>query len=109
MSISQRKSMENIYNSQQENATKLKANKRKFIWGLVCLLGPTGVIVLGVIVFAIVNFIAGSMRPEGELFGETPIWQTITNVVLFFTGAVSVIAWLPGIIGGIILLASRNK
>lgn len=101
--------MENIYNSQQENPTKLKANKRKFIWGLVCLLGPTGLIILSIVAYAVLNFIAGSMSSEGELFGEIPIWQTIANVVLFFTGAISVITWLPGIIGGIILLASRKK
>lgn len=87
-----------------------KVNKRKVVWGLICLIGPTALLVVSFIGYALLNFLAGSAQPaEGELFTEEPAWKSIANIVLFLTGAITVLTWLPGIIVGIILLATSRK
>lgn len=88
------------------------ASKRQFIWGLVCLLGPTALIVVSILIYALVNFIATSSTPaptSAELFTQPSPVTTVMNVILFIVGGISVIAWLPGVIIGIILLATRKK
>lgn len=89
----------------QQPASK---NKKQLIWGLVCLLGPTALIVISLLLYATLNFIFGATATNGDLFGEQSPAKTIFNVVLFLIGAVSVITWLPGLIAGIILLATRK-
>jgi hypothetical protein len=87
-------------------------SKQQLLWGLVCLIGPTALIVISVLLYAIVNFVAGSTTQTGpsdtELFAQPSPVHTISNVVLFVIGAISVATWLPGIIVGIILLATRK-
>lgn len=87
-------------------------SKKQLVWALVCLIGPTALIVISILAYAIVNFISGSTvetSPSGEeLFGETSPVKVIFNVILFVLGALSVATWLPGIIVGIILLAKRK-
>lgn len=92
-----------------------KTNKLKTTWGIICLIAPTALIIVSVLVYAILNFIAGSQETtpiaSDSLFADTrpsPL-HTISNVLLFLVGAVSVMTWLPGIIVGIILLATRQK
>ncbi len=90
-----------------------KKSKKQLIWALVCLIGPTALIVVSVLFYAIFNFIFASTTPtptgEEELLGaaQSPI-QTISNIALFLVGALAVITWLPGIVIGIILLANRK-
>lgn len=87
-----------------------KSNKRKLIWALICLIGPTALIVISLIAYALVNFLTMStVGVSDEGFGVTSPFHTIVNVLLFLAGAVAVATWLPGIIGGIILLATRNR
>ncbi len=84
---------------------------RRFVWGLVCLIGPTALIVVTLLLYALVNFIVGTTTPDatGALFEPPSIASRIMNVILFVVGAVSVATWLPGIIVGIVLLATRKK
>ncbi len=76
------------------------------------LIAPTALIVLTFIVYAITNWVFSTVTPpptEGELFSETPIGVAIVNVILFVVGALSTAAWLPGLIVGLVLLASPKK
>ena len=70
---------------------------------LFLLLGPTALIVVSFILYAVVNFAFSNTVLPGA---ESPV-QTILNVFLFLAGTVSVLTWLPGIIIGIILLAKK--
>lgn len=76
------------------------------------LIGPTALLIATFILFAIVNWMSVAFAApsvEGELFSETPIWASLINVVLFIVGTLSVVTWLPGLIVGIVLLASPKK
>ncbi|MFZ3009666.1 MAG: hypothetical protein WA030_01440 [Candidatus Microsaccharimonas sp.] len=76
------------------------------------LIAPTALIVLTFIVFAIANWIFSAVAPspaEGELFAEPSIGTAIINIILFIVGALASAAWLPGLIVGIVLLASPKK
>ncbi|MDQ5932168.1 MAG: hypothetical protein WBK76_01360 [Candidatus Saccharimonadales bacterium] len=111
----------------------IKSNKRKLIWGLVSLIGPTALLIGAILLYALINFLfaaaeptvvtgpgvdcmnnnpyAGVCAPQSEnesLFADQGPVRTIINVILFLTGALVVITWLPGIIVGIILLATRK-
>ncbi len=87
-----------------------RTNKKKLMWGIICLVGPIGLLVVTILGYAIINFISGAAAPDSTGgFGEVSPAKTIGNVVLFLTGAVSVLTMLPGIIGGIILIATRKK
>lgn len=90
-----------------QQSQRARSNKLKLIWGLISLIGPTALFVLSILIYAIVNFIAASIGAD-SFSTDVPLWKTIANVVLFLIGAVSVITWLPGIIVGIILLATRK-
>lgn len=85
------------------------ANKPKLVWGLICLLGPTALIILSILLYATFNFIASITTSDAVLAtGPTPIWTTIANVVVFVGGALGVIAWIPGLMFGIFLLLTRK-
>lgn len=74
------------------------------LWALILLVGPTALLILTFIAFAIVNWVAGASTSAG---GDASIGHTLANVVLFIFGTIGVISWLPGIIVGIILLATK--
>lgn len=83
-----------------------KSNKKKLIWGLICLIGPTLLIVLAILLYAILNFFV--MSSGSELTQEPTAFSKTVNIVLYLSGIISVLTWLPGIIIGIILLAGRK-
>lgn len=79
--------------------------------GLWLLIAPTATIILSFVAFAVVNWIASTTTPApagDTLFNETPMWSTIVNVILYIVGVVGVISWLPGLIVGIVLLATKK-
>ncbi|MNH50433.1 hypothetical protein D3C73_20470 [compost metagenome] len=88
-----------------------RRNTRKItaIWLLV---GPTALIVFSIAAYAVANLIFNSgvnmQNNNAELFGQQPVAVTIINIILFITGLLGVIAWLPGIIIGIVLLATKR-
>lgn len=86
-------------------------NRKRTIIALWLLIGPTALIVSSVVLYAIANFLFGAAAPtpDGAMFGESNPVQKIINVILFLIGAISVAAWLPGLIIGIVLLATRKK
>jgi len=89
-----------------------KKSKTQLTWALICLIGPTALIIISILLYAIVNFIVGSTAQpspsDADLFVQQSPVHTISNIVLFVVGAISVATWLPGIIVGIILLATRK-
>lgn len=90
-----------------EDPTVARKSRRKLVWGLVCLIAPTALLILTIFGSAIANFVISSQwtsAPE-----NTPPIQTIVNVTVFLLGALAVASWLPGLIVGIILLSTRNK
>ena len=91
------------------------------------IVAPVAGILLSIIVYAIVNFIFASSVPEtttpsisegvsiaqgvdasSDLYGETPIFQTVANVVLFLLGSVSLLAFVPCLVIGIIMINRRR-
>lgn len=78
-----------------------RKNKQKLVWGLVCLLGPTALLIATILLYAIVNLMVSGIS-DGT--GSPAI-----NVLLFLVGTITIVTWLPGIIIGIILLATRQK
>lgn len=74
-----------------------RKNKQKLVWGLVCLLGPTLLLIASILVFAIVHAITGGTGGAA------------VNILLWLIGVVATLTWLPGIVVGIILLATRRK
>ena len=96
----------------QSNEAIAKSNKKKLIWGLICIIGPTALLIVSILLYAVINFfVAQSGSPTiDEITGETArsTGQIIANVTLYLIGAATVVTWLPGIIGGIILLATRK-
>lgn len=79
-----------------------RSNNKKLLWGIVCLVGPTMLLILGVQGYAIANFMFGGLS------GDDSAARPFVNILLFLIGIVSILTWLPGIIGGIILLAKRQ-
>ncbi|MEO6110157.1 MAG: hypothetical protein ABIP50_04060 [Candidatus Saccharimonadales bacterium] len=87
---------------------KLDTRTKGALW---LLIAPTGLLIITFIFFAIINWVFNPTMwptPDTEAFAPTPIGITIANILLFVTGAVSVMTWLPGIIIGIVLLATKK-
>jgi len=74
----------------------------KLVAGLWLLIAPTALIIATFVLYAIVNFAIGSTD-------NVSIVRSIMNILLFMVGAISIITWLPGLIIGIILLATRKQ
>lgn len=94
------------------------------------MVGPVLGIVLSIFLFAIVNFIFSGVAPEPASssgagladgasiaqgaesdgpYGDASMAQTISNVLLFLLGAGSMLAFLPCLIIGIIMLSNRRN
>ena len=85
-----------------EQITLIRRNsKRKLIWGIVCLVGPSVLFVASIILYAAAN-LAYSIDVDSAV-------RSIITALLFFVGAITIITWLPGIIVGIILLVTRDR
>lgn len=78
-----------------------QSNKKKLIWGLVCLLGPSALVIFSILLYAIANFAAISAGAS--------LNSPVINISLYIVSIVAILTWLPGIIIGIVLLAQRQK
>src|SRR5687768_3289263 len=85
------------------------SKKSHKVLGLLLLLGPTAFIILSILLYAILNFIfSNTAQPSSDsLYPDQSPIQSILNILLFLAGLVGMLAWLPGIIVGIILLAKK--
>ena len=86
------------YTPEQVTAIE-RTNKLKLTWGIICLVAPTALVVLTIILYAITQLITNDLSNA----------RTVINVLLFLVGSLAVFTWLPGIVVGIILLATREK
>lgn len=96
----------------QSNTRPTGVSRRTKI-ALWLMIAPTALIIVVFMLFAILNFVfytPAAAPAEGELFTESPssLFTTISNVILFVVGAISVTTFLPGLITGIVLLATRK-
>lgn len=94
------------------------------------MVGPALGMVLGILLYAVMNFILSGYVPESsstsisagtsisqgveseELFAEdngTGLFRTISNIFLFLLGSISFLAFLPCLIIGIILFNKRRN
>lgn len=89
--------------------TKQKQSKKLPIF---LIIGPALGIVLSTVLYAIVNFISVGFLPDGtssqSFSGGAGVFITISNILLFLLGAVSVLALVPCLIIGIIVLNRRR-
>ena len=95
-----------------EKLTHRKKLAKRTNAALWLLIGPTVVGALVFIAFAIINLIFNPTfwpTPDTESFADTPLILTAINILLFTLGSISIIAWLPGIIVGALLLIKRPK
>lgn len=94
--------------SQTSAPARMQPRKKVALW---LLIAPTSLLIVTFALFAFVNFFSTLLAPitaDTEIMTQ-PVALTITNVVLFLFGAIASIAWLPGLIAGIILLATEEK
>ena len=82
--------------------------RKKLALGL--LIGPTVFLIIAILGYVIVNLITHSVAPSTptNLSTEPSPLHTIANIILFLIGTVSIVAWLPGIIIGVVLLAKKK-
>ena len=79
-------------------ASPSKNNSRQKV-ALWLLIGPSALFVGVIILYAVTNLI----------FPEVAIIKTFTNIAAFLAGLISFLTWLPGMIIGIVLLATKGK
>ena len=94
-------------------AARARVNKLKFRWGLIALIGPTALLIITLTAYAVINFALStnttSTMDSSTMFASTAPITTVVNIILFVVSAVVVLTWLPGIIAGIVLLATRKR
>ncbi|MES2630883.1 MAG: hypothetical protein V4611_02920 [Patescibacteria group bacterium] len=101
-------------NQQNITAPKQKMSKRTKI-ALWCLIGPTALYIVVFALFAIINLVLAGTVPAStggnseNLFGETSIFASILNIILFVAGLIAFVTWLPGIIFGIVILTTKKS
>lgn len=83
-------------------------NHKRVVLALWLMIGPTALIIVTIILYTLSNFIIGSGSGSGMFNQPSPL-QSVINILLFLVGTIVVITWLPGLIAGIILLATRKK
>ena len=71
----------------------------KLVGGLWLLISPSALLIATILLYAIVNFVAG---------GTNTTVAAVFNIFLYLLGVIGVITWLPGIVIGIVLLATRK-
>ena len=95
---------------------KKKSTRTKL--ALWLMIGPTALSVFALLGYALLNFGISSITQSSatecvadtcDLFPPSSPLQTIANVLLFLAGAISFLTWLPGMIMGIVLLATKPK
>lgn len=107
-----------------------KLQKRSLKLPIFLIIGPALALILAIILYAIINFIGVSFTPEAstspsisegasiaqgadeqDLYGsnDESMFRTISNILLFLLGFVSMLAFLPCLVVGIIMLNRRRN
>lgn len=84
-----------------------KSHKKLALW---LIIGPSALFIVAIGLSILSGFLFNNSQPtDSELFTPASPVQTILNIVIFLSMAVSIITWLPGLIIGIVLLAKQSK
>lgn len=96
---------------QEPAQTHRKKIAGRTILALWLILGPTVLIIFSFLIYAISNYITGSLPSDSqnEMFATSSVPQTFLNIFLFGALGLGMLAWLPGLIAGIVLLTTRPK
>ena len=94
-------------NQQPGNAALQQDKSTRVKWAIACLIGPILIFIITIIAYAALNFIIGVASPESD--GQSGPVQVVLNIILFLVGGLAATALFPGIIAGIILLATQKK
>lgn len=107
-----------------------KQQKRSLKLPIFLIIGPALGLILSIILYAIINFIVASSMPdissspsisegasiaqgadEQDLYGsdDGSMFRTISNILLFLLGAGSMLAFVPCLVVGIIMLNKRRN
>lgn len=107
-----------------------KSQKRSLKLPIFLIIGPALGLILSIILYAIINFIVASSTPdvssspnisegasiaqgadEQDLYGsdDGSMFRTIANILLFLLGAGSMLAFVPCLVVGIIMLNKRRS
>ncbi len=85
---------------------KLSGRTKLALW---LMIGPTALLIVTFFGYALVNVLTPVTAPtDGSLFAEPSPAQSAGNIFLFLIGAISTLTFLPGLITGIILLATKK-
>lgn len=88
-----------------------KQRSHRTTLALWLMIGPTALLMLAFIARLAVNFFLSDAlitETEGRLFGEPTAVSIATNIILWLANIIGFIAWLPGLIVGIVLLATKK-
>lgn len=103
--------------------------KKSLALPLFLIIGPAAILILSILLYAVISFAAaavttavspptgmsdsetplGISNSAGYEFPETPIAQAIANIILWLVAAVSMLAFIPCLVIGIIMLSSRRS
>lgn len=119
------------YQPQPVEPYKKKKVPKRTKLALWLILGPTMLLIVAFLGYFIVNFFFGNApqsTPEScienadfsrsvtsnetcqnDLLGNPSPVKTAFNIVLFLAGGIGVLTWLPGLVVGIVLLATRPR
>lgn len=91
-----------------------KKTKQNLRLPIFLIIGPALGIIASIILYAVINFIMASVTPDsvdssGSLFGNSSVFQTLSNSILFLLGSISVLAFLPCLIFGVVILNNRRN
>lgn len=84
-----------------------KRNGRK-IAGLILVIAPSALIALG-IALAFGTTMLRITLGDGLALGEIPLYARISAILTFLMVGVGILAWLPCLITGIVLLATQKS
>lgn len=110
----------------QPAAKKITKRTKLALW---LMIGPTALLVISLIGYAILNSVVAHTTPQPApitysatdtpgvykkdppttLFQETPPAETIGSILLFLSISIVFLTWLPGIVIGIVLLTTQKK
>lgn len=108
-----------------------KQQKRSLKLPILLIIGPALGVILSIFIYAVVNFIFSGVTAEptstsevslsdganiatgadgsADLYGDSSMVRTISNVLLFLLGSISVLAFVPCLVVGIIMLNKRRN
>jgi len=94
----------------QPQQRKMTGRTKTALW---LMIGPTALMIMTFLGYALINLAfattTASSVTESAPFGEQSVVQTVANVLLFLVAAITFMTWLPGLIVGIVLLATPKK